>query len=192
MAHQIVSSVHVTTEGQCGQSAMPQDGAFVVGVSGVLDVTAANQDTTPSPTVKSASAMAPGSPTLCALLLASAFVFLTMLAQSATAVHLATTDTRTVLPAIAHTKARMETRATRCRASAYVSQGWWANSVTIALLDSGSPTAQLTLLFVTQRELSMLIPRRAPVAATQMWRGSCVTNVNLSTGIWPLTIPKDA
>lgn len=168
MAHQTVSSVNVTTEGQCRQYVMPQDSACAVGLSEVLDVTAANQDTTPSPTVKSASVMAPVSPTLCALQLASAFVFPTMPAPSATAAHLATTDTRTVLPATAHRKARMESRATRCRASAYVSQGWWANSVTSAPLDSGSPTAQLPLLCVTQQELSLLIPRRAPVAASQM------------------------
>lgn len=45
-------SVNVTTEGQCRQYVMPQDSACAVRVSEVLDVTAANQDTTPSPTVK--------------------------------------------------------------------------------------------------------------------------------------------
>lgn len=45
-------SVNVTTEGQCRQYVMPQDSACAVGVSEVLDVTTANQDTTPSPTVK--------------------------------------------------------------------------------------------------------------------------------------------
>lgn len=147
---------------------MPWDSVCAVRVSGVQDVSAVNQDTTPSPTVKSASAMGPVSPMLCAPQSASAFVFPTMPAPSATAVHLATTDIPTVLPATAHWKARMETRATRCRASAYVSQGWWANSVTIAPLDSGFPTAQPPLLRVTQPELSLLIPRRAPVAASQM------------------------
>lgn len=38
-------------------------------------------------------------------------------------------------PANAHAKARTETPATRCRASACVSQGWWVNSVTIAPQD---------------------------------------------------------
>lgn len=59
--------------------------------------------------LQSASVMAPVSPTLCALQLASAFVFPTMPAPSATAAHLATTDTRTVLvswrhPAESHSK----------------------------------------------------------------------------------------
>lgn len=50
--HVSAQSVHVTTEGQCRQFVMPQDGVCAVGVSEVLLVTAANQDTTPSPTVK--------------------------------------------------------------------------------------------------------------------------------------------
>lgn len=48
-------------------------------------------------------------------------------------------------PASAQGKARMETCATRCRVSACVSQGWWANSVTTVPLDSGSPSAQVSL-----------------------------------------------
>lgn len=45
-------SAHVTTEGQCRPYAMPWDSVCAVRVSGVQDVSAVNQDTTPSPTVK--------------------------------------------------------------------------------------------------------------------------------------------
>lgn len=64
---------------------------------------------------------------------------------SGTAMELLFTVVSCQQPATAHSKARMETRATRCRASACVSQGWWANSVTTAPLDSGSPTAQVSI-----------------------------------------------
>lgn len=34
--------------------------------------------------------------------------------------------------------------ATHCPVNAYVSQGWWASSVTAVPLDSGSPIVQVT------------------------------------------------
>lgn len=47
-------------------------------------------------------------------------------------------------PADVHLKAHMETRATQYQVNVCVCPEWWASSVTAVLLDSVSPTAQVT------------------------------------------------
>lgn len=168
LAHQTVSSVYATTEGQYTGCVMLQDAACAVGVWRGSDVTAVNQDTTPSRTARRVSVMALVWLTACAVQVANVFAFPTMGGRSVTNVHPATMDTQTVLSASVHRKAHMATYATHSRVSACVSQGWWASGVTVVLLDSGSPSAQPPSVCVTVQELRLLILKRAPAAAYQM------------------------
>lgn len=141
-AHPAVSRADATTEGQHMVCAMLSDAACAVRVWRGRDVTAVDQDTTPSQTARLVSVMGLVWLTVCAVQLASAFAFPTMQGKSVTNVHQATMDTQTVLPASVHQKAHMAAYVTHCRVSACVSQVWWANSVTAVPLDSGSLSAQ--------------------------------------------------
>lgn len=83
-------------------------------------------------------------------------------------VHQATMDTQTVLLASVHRKAHMAQYATQYLVSACVCQVWWASSVTVVHLDSGSPSVQLPSVRAIQQELRSQILKQAPAAAFQM------------------------
>lgn len=168
LVHPPVSSVYVTTEGRCIVCVMLQGAACAVRMWKGSNVTAVNLDTTPSQTARRVSVMGLVWLTMSAVQVDNAFASPTMGDRSVTNVLQATMDTQIVLPANVRLKARMAIRATHCRVSACVCQGWWASSVTAVPLDSGSPSAQLPSVSVTQQEPRSPIRKRACATVCQM------------------------